>query len=158
MTKTTQITDSGPILALLPEAPDVAIRLALLKSLQGHTTSSTFLPQGLWPELDDARAEQLRLRAQAIAILEERNVLLARHSNEDEAHAEALRQAARAGARVPEDARTAPEQRARELTAIDERLWATILVFGELADEIIALVRNSRPGCASRSAPATSRT
>ena len=138
---TKTISDQAPILGYLPEPPDVPTRLALTNRLHGHTTSESFLPEGVWPELDELREEALRHRRQVVAHLEARKALLAGYAAEDKAHTEALRQAARDGATPPEDARTAPEQRDRERTAIEERLWAGVQVFAEHADQVIESIR-----------------
>lgn len=140
MTKSKQIM--GPILGHLPPPPDVRRRLSLTESLRGHSTSPGWLPPGIWPELDELRDEQLRHRRQAVAAIEAREALLAGYAAEDAEHTEALRQAAREGTRAPdEDGRTAPEQRDRERTTIEERLWAAIDVFAEHADRVIEFLR-----------------
>ena len=75
--------DPGPIVAHLPEAPDGPTRMLLVEKLGGHTTSSSFLPEGLHPKLDELRGELLRLRGQAVSVLEERATLLAGFEAED---------------------------------------------------------------------------
>lgn len=79
--------------------------------------------------------------AAVVAIIEERASLLGQYAAEDKAHTEALKQAPRDGARTLEDRRTPPEQREREQSAIEERLWAGIAVMAEHADSIIEFLR-----------------
>lgn len=144
MTTTTQkIPDSGSILGLLPAPPDVRTRLLLAENLRGLTTAESWLPEGLWPELDDLREEHLRFRRQVVAVIEERASLLARYAAEDKDHVEALRQAARDGVRPPDDGRTPPDERERQRTAIEERLWAGIAVMAEHADAIVEHLREN---------------
>lgn len=90
---TTTISSTGPILAHLPPPPDVRTRLALTERLQGHTTSESWLPAGIWRELDALRDEQLRHRRQVVEVLEALNALDARFKQEDAEHTQALRQA-----------------------------------------------------------------
>lgn len=141
-TQTTKQTDTGGALNI-PQPPDVATRRALDESLKGHTTSAAWLPEGLWPELDDLRSEQLRLRGQVASELEALRALKARFRKEDAEHEEGLLQAQRDGEPASaEDRRTSPEERAAERAAIEERLWAGVRVFAEHADRIIETVRH----------------
>jgi hypothetical protein len=129
----------GPL--KLPAPPDVASHKAA-ERLYGHTTSPTWLPEGVWPELDALRDEQHRLRAQVAAELDSLDALEAQNRREDSHHAEALRQAHRDG--TPDavnDERTPAEDRAAKKSAIEERLWAGVQVFAEHADRVIETLR-----------------
>jgi hypothetical protein len=71
-------------------------RVAL--KLRGHSTSDLWLrlPEGLsWPELDEIRAEHLRVRGQVAAELAALSTLGARFRDEDQQHDQDLRQAQR---------------------------------------------------------------
>src|SRR4051794_22045195 len=95
-----EMTDKTPDtkpLRFPPSAPDVASRRALREKLRGHATAANWLPEGLWPELDELRSEQLRLREQVASQLQKLAALEARFKNEDEDHARQLRDAHRAG-------------------------------------------------------------
>jgi hypothetical protein len=116
-----QIPETGAILVYLPPPPNPRMRMLLAESLRGLTTATTWLlADSGWAELDALRDQ---------------------YAGEDKAYAEALRSAARAGSRVPEDERTPPEQRSRELAALEERLWAQLEAFGEVADSVVELAR-----------------
>lgn len=141
MSKSTQITESGPILGHLPRPPDVRTGLLLVEKLQGHTSSPAWLPEGIWPELDELRDEQLARRRQIVTLLEARGALLAGFSAEDKEHTRALEQAARDGSTPPGDGRTAADQRDREVAALDGRLWASIRILAELVDSTIEFIR-----------------
>lgn len=133
---------SGPLLSDLPTSPDAATQMVLTERLKGHTTSPSWLPERVWPELDALRDEQLRLRFQVTDALEALDALTARFKSEDEGHAEQLRQAHRDGAPTSsEDRRTPAEQRVAERTAVEERLWAGVHVFAEHADRVIETIR-----------------
>jgi len=110
--------------------------------LKGHTTSARLLPEGEFPLLDELRGEQLRLRSQVAADLDVLAALDARFKAEDEQHAERLRQAQRDGTpESVEDRRTPSEQRGAERAAIEERMRAGAQVFAEVADEVVATMR-----------------
>ncbi len=129
----------GPL--RLPQPPDPAAHRALA-SLKGHTTSPVWLPEGVWPELDDLRNEQLRLRAQVASDLQALDALAAGFRKEDAEHGERLRQAHRDGnLAAVKDRRTPAAKRASERAAIEERLWAGLQVFAEYAEKVIEVVR-----------------
>ncbi|MDQ3355907.1 MAG: hypothetical protein M3502_04170 [Actinomycetota bacterium] len=133
---------AGPILGELPPPPNVATRLALTERLHGHTTSTSWLPAGLFPVLDELREEQLRLRRQVVADVEALGALDAKFKQEDAEHTEQLRQAHRDGSPASsEDRRTPVEQRGSERAAVEERLWAGVHVFAEHADRVIEAIR-----------------
>jgi hypothetical protein len=130
----------GPL--KIPMPPDVATRRAVTEKLHGHTTAASWLPEGIWPELDELRAEQLRLRAQVAAEVHALENLVRKFSREDSEHNKRLREAQRAGTvDSVEDRRTPAEQRAAERGLIEERLWAGVHVFAEHAERIIETVR-----------------
>jgi hypothetical protein len=131
----------GPlVLPLSPPSPDAA--RAVREKLRGHSTAANWLPEGLWRELDQLRAEQLRVRDQVAAELDGLEDLGARFREEDKQHDRELRQAQRDGSpEAVEDRRTPPEERQAERAAIEERLWAGVMVIGEIADAVIELVR-----------------
>jgi hypothetical protein len=115
----------------------------LREKLGGHTTAANWLPPGLWEELDALRAEHLRIRQSVATELANLEELDQRFRDENERHAEALREAHRSGGgNGVEDRRMPPGQRARARAAVEERLWAGIVVFGEVADSIVQLVRD----------------
>ena len=60
---------------------------------------------------------------------------------QDKEHAKPLEQAARDGARAPEDRRTTPEQRVSQRAGVEERVWPVIRVMASVADDLIAFVR-----------------
>ena len=116
--------------------------MAARTNLRGHSTAANWLPDGLWPELDQLRAEQLRVREQVVTELTAREALQARFRAEDKQHEERLRQAHREGRPDSvEDRRTAVEQRQAERKAIEENLWAGVIVLAEVAEQVIELVR-----------------
>lgn len=109
------------------DPPSVAARRALTDRLHGHTTSERWLPEGLWPELDKVRDDQLRLCGQVAANIAALDQLAERFKAEDDEHAEQLRQAHPDGAPASaEDRRTPPDQRASKRAVIEEVLWAGV--------------------------------
>jgi len=133
----------------MPTDPAMQTALArkhLVERLRGHTTSAHWLPEGLAPELDELRAEQLRLRSQIAAERDALRALTARFTQEDAEFAQALREAYRSGtadspAKPPDDRRTPAEQRAAESGAATERLWAAAEVLADCGDTVIETVR-----------------
>jgi hypothetical protein len=112
----------GPLKLPPSQNPETA-RAA--RRLRGHSTSDLWLPEGLWRELDDLRAEQLRVRSQVAAELASLDASVARFRDEDQAHQKKLRQAQRDGhTGAVEDKRTPAEPRQAERKAIEERIWA----------------------------------
>lgn len=90
------MTDLEPGPLRLPPPPNVEAALAQQK-LRGHSTSDRWLPQGLWPELEELRSEQLRLRHQVGTELAALEAARTRFRKQDERHEFALRQAQRDG-------------------------------------------------------------
>jgi hypothetical protein len=134
-----QQTPHGP-LKLPPARNPEQGRIA--RRLRGHATSDQWLPEGLAPELDALRAEQLRLRGQVAAELASLSASAARFHAEDEDHRAKLRQAHRDGDTAPvEDLRTPADARQAEARAIEERVWAGAAVLAEVADSVIVWVR-----------------
>lgn len=131
----------GPlVLPLSPPSADAA--RAVREKLRGHSTAANWLPEGLWPELDELRSEQLRVRDQVVAELTALEALDARCSDEDQQHERQLRQAQRDGSPGSvKDARTPREQRQAARATAEERLWAGVTVLGEVVDSVIELVR-----------------
>ena len=121
--------DSGPILARLPAPPDVATRRVIEGRLAGHTTSPSWLPRGLFAQLDALADEHARHRRQCVTHLDALDKLNAKYAGEDKKHTEALRQVSRDGADPPKDDRTPADQRAAELAKVKEHLWAAVHVF-----------------------------
>jgi hypothetical protein len=127
----------------VPLPPDPKARTVMTEQLRGYTTSDRWLPEGMWPALDELRTEQLRLRAQVAADLSALNDLATRFRVEDLEHQERLRQAYRGG--IPgavEDTRTPSDQRAAGRAAAEEHVWAGAHVLAEHAERIIASVRD----------------
>lgn len=140
MNENTHSASRGPL--KLPTQKDVSVRRAMSESLKGHTTSTAWLPEGSWPELDELRREQLRLRQQVELELEALSALDSAFREEDAAHAEALRQAHRDGnVSGMKDRRTPPSERTQAREAIEERLAAGVEVLAEHADAVIATIR-----------------
>jgi hypothetical protein len=140
MTRQTSNHEPGPLQIPLPS--DTKTRVAMAEHLRGYTTSERWLPEGLWPELDELRAEQLRLRDQVAADLDALHDLLTKFRLEDREHQERLLQAHRDGRPTSaEDRRTPAGHRAAARTTIEERLWAGALVFAEHAEHVIDSVR-----------------
>ena len=133
----------GPlVLPLSPPSADAA--RAVREKLRGHSTAPNWLPEGLWPEMDELRSEQLRVRNQIAAELAALDAVNARFRDEDRQHERQLRQAQRDGTpKAVEDRRTPPEQRQAERAEINERLWAGVIVLGEIVAAVIELVRES---------------
>jgi hypothetical protein len=130
---------NGPLVLPAPPSRDAA-RAA--RSLRGHSTSARWLPEGVHPELDAIRAEHLRVRGQVVAELTALGALSERFAAEDREHDLALRQAQRQGTPdVMEDRRTSGDQRQAELEAIEERLWAGVVVLSEIVEQAIEWVR-----------------
>ena len=79
---------------------------------------------------------------QVAAELDGLEALDARVREEDKQHDRDLRQAQRDGTpKAVEDRRTPSDQRQAERAAIEERLWAGVTVLGEVADAVIAALR-----------------
>jgi hypothetical protein len=77
-----------------------------------------------------------------VAELTALEALESRFRSEDKKHEQRLRQAHREGRPGSvEDRRTPVEQRQAERAAVEERLWAGVVVFGEVTDAVIQLVR-----------------
>lgn len=131
----------GP-LRLPPSPPSPAASRAVREKLRGHSTAANWLPEGVWPELDELRGEQLRVRGQVVAELTALEAVESRFRAEDEQHEQQLRQAHRDGRPGSvEDRRTPPDQRQAERAAVEERLWAGVVVLAEVTDSVIGLVR-----------------
>jgi hypothetical protein len=131
---------SGPL--KIP-APRLVKTRRALQRLYGHTTSDAWIPEGLWPELDELRPEHLRLRGQVADQLEALDALAKKYSAEDAAHSERLRQAHRDGTLAAvRDPRTPPEKRAAEREAIQTVLEAGIEVLAEFADRVVQTIRD----------------
>lgn len=140
MTNSVENQQAGPL--KFPPPPDTKTRVAVNQQLQGHTTSAQWLPEGLWPELDELRGEQLRMRAQVAVELDALEALDRKHRLEDREHQQRLRQAHRDGdPSSAEDPRTPAGQRAAERAAIEERVSAGLHVFAEHAERVIDCVR-----------------
>ncbi len=131
----------GPlVLPLSPPSADAA--RAVREQLRGHSTSANWLPEGLWPELDELRAEQLRVRNQIAAELAALDAVNTRFRDEDRQHERQLRQAQRDGTPWVGQGRPHPARATASGTRrSEERLWAGVMVFGEVADAVIELVR-----------------
>jgi hypothetical protein len=115
---TAQQNKPGP-LAFPLSPPSTAAARAVQKKLRGHSTAANWLHEGLWPELDELRREQLRLRDQVASELASLEASIARFRAEDEAHHRRLRQAQRDGhPRSVDDQRAPPDQRQAERAAI----------------------------------------
>lgn len=142
---TTKAQD-GPLLIPLRPGGRVEIRVALTERLKGHTTSANWLPAGLSPELDTLRVEFGRLRSRAALDLQALDDLIAEHHAEDRKHQKALEHALRdPRAAEAEDRRTSPEERDRQRDDLHERVDADVLVMAEVADRIIATIREQEP-------------
>jgi hypothetical protein len=124
-------------------APRLVKTRRALQRLYGHTTSDAWIPEGLWPELDELRPEHLRLRGQVADQLEALDALAKKHSAEDAAHSARLRQAHRDGTLGGvKDPRTPSEERAAEREAIQTVLEAGIEVLAEFADRVVRTIRD----------------
>ena len=81
----TDYQQPGPlVLPPAPPSPDAAT--AVREKLRGHSTAANWLPEGLWPELDELRSEQLRVRDQIAVELAARDTVNARLRDEDRQH------------------------------------------------------------------------
>lgn len=98
----------GPL--RIPVAPGrrVEVRPALTERLNGHTTSTDWLPLGLSHELDELRTNFVRLRERAAGDLHASEQTDRQHDDEDRKHQAAMQQALRDGEGVPEDCRRSP--------------------------------------------------
>jgi hypothetical protein len=132
---------AGPL--KLPPPADADAHTAV-RQLRGHTTAPGWLPAGLSPELDELRDEMARVRGRAQTDLDELEALRRKYRTEDRDHEAALKQAARAGS-TAEDRRTPEGARLAAVDPIDERLWATVEVMGEVADKVVATLREQEP-------------
>jgi hypothetical protein len=128
--------DTGGPLIFPHPPPDVATSVVLTEKLRGHVTSSRWLPEGLSPELDELRGEQLSRRERLASDLERLHDLVVGFQSEDSSYTEALRQAARDNTAPPEDHRTPHSQRQEQRAKLEERIWAGAVVFGELVDRV----------------------
>jgi hypothetical protein len=141
MTNDQNQRNQGPLLTKLPPPPTTEAARAV-RRLGGHSTSALWLPEGLHPELDELRAEHLRVRDQVVAELTALGALARRFDAEKQQHDNKLRQAQRDGRpEAVEDNRTPLEQHQAERAAVEERLWAGVIVLAEVAEKVIGLVR-----------------
>lgn len=109
-------------LRLPASAPSVEARRTVNERLRGHSKSPAWRPEGLWPELDEIRAEQLRVLGQVATELEALETLTARFRAEDDQYERALRQAQRDGtAGQLQDRRVPSEERHAQLVEVGER-------------------------------------
>jgi hypothetical protein len=134
--------DSKPGPLRLPPPPNNEAAKAV-RRLGGHSTSESWLPEDTgWPELNELRAEQLRIRDQIVAELWSLETLLASFHEEDRAHDRELGQAHRDGDPMSvEDCRTPKEQRLAERAEVEERLWNGVIVLAEVVEAVIEWVR-----------------
>jgi hypothetical protein len=140
---TDQPSQPGPLALTLSAAQPSPEAIRAIRKLRGHSTSALWLPQGLWPELDELRAKHLRVREQVAAEQAALKAIDARFRDEDRQHELGLRQAHRDGhPDSVEDQRTPPEQRRAQRAEVYERLSAGIIVFAEVAEAVIELVRD----------------
>jgi hypothetical protein len=139
MTNDQKNTNQG-LLKLPPPPTKEAARA--VRSLAGHSTSTLWLAEGLHPELDELRAEHLRIRGQVVAELEALVALHVRFREEDEQHKSKLRQAQRAGTvDAVDDDRTPLDQQQAERAAVEDRLWAGVSILAEVVEKAIQWVR-----------------
>lgn len=133
----------GP-LAIPFRAPSAEAVIAVQDKLRGHATSDDWIPEGLFLELDEIRSEQLRLRDQCLAEVDAHKKQEVRFSDENKRYEEELQQAHRDGhpGSVKDD-RTPEGEREAERTRIAKRFWAGYLVLAEVADQLVALVREN---------------
>jgi len=131
----------GPLIFPAPAGPGT---LDVIRSkLQGHVTSARWLPEGMWAELDEIRAEHLRVRSQVQRDIDAWHALRASHQAEEAKYATALTEAHRAGIEPPEDCRTPQDQRAAERERIERSMWSGVKVLAEVVDRARAvLVKN----------------
>ncbi len=143
MTKT--IDTDAPLTLPMPSEPALRAKMArrgLAQRLAGFVTSPRWLPEGLFPELDKLRAEHVRLTRRAAAELGTLNDLVARFKGEDDEYNRLLRDAVQAGMGTPEDGRTPAQQRAEQRAQAEQRLWATLEVLADYADEVVEAFRD----------------
>lgn len=125
----------------LPE-DDVVLLTAITQRLGGHVVASGWLPEELHPELDKARAEHVRRLGQSVEAADQVNGLQERWDTEDAAHGDALRDAAREGAKPPADKRTTDTDREGAEKSAAENLWATLMVLVEAVDAAVEVLRS----------------
>ena len=131
----------GPITWPLPPPNEAAMR-AVREKLRGHATAANWLPEGLWPELDELRHEHLRVRHQVAGEVAALKALEDRFREEDRCYERGLQQAQREDRlEAVEDRRTPSEKRRADQATIAERLWAGVIVLGETKDAVIELFR-----------------
>jgi hypothetical protein len=129
---------AGSLVFPLSQPSTEAHRAIFEKLGRGHATAANWMPQGLDPELDELRAEQLRIRKKAVGELAEVAALDAAHRDEDEAAAKERVDAAREG-RAERPVKVTPhDDRRDQRRAIEERLDASVIVFGEIFDRATA--------------------
>jgi hypothetical protein len=138
----TGTTAPGPL--RFPRAPEYTRHRRALERLRGHTTSPAWIPEGLSSELDALREQMLQLRARAQESIDEITALDRRWRTEAREHDLASKHAARTGTEV-EDRRTDLGERYAAEEPHVERLWATVEVLAETADEVIATLREQEP-------------
>lgn len=137
----TTTTRSGPLVFPDPGDERVDLRLLVTRRLGGHTTSEGWLPEGLSPGLDELREKHLLHRDRTAAALAALGDLASLYAEEDRTHTRRLEDAAREGARGVEDDRTPSADRDARRKALGETLWAEVVVLAEVADEVIAYLR-----------------
>lgn len=138
-----KLVDTGKPLAWPARPPDGRTMTLITEKLKGFTTAANWLPEGMWPELDDLRVEQLRLRGVLVADIGAWHALADGFNTEDQKFAAELRQAYRDGFPPPEDTRTPEAERKAQLRGIEDRLWAGAVVFAEHADLVVATIREN---------------
>jgi hypothetical protein len=139
---TTTDTEAPPS-PLKPPQPRSVKEGRLVMRLRGLTTAASWLPAGLWDELDQARDEHLRLRARASDEIDSLHDLHRRYRAEDINRNVALKNAARSGQQAPEDDRTSPGDRVGALSDAADRVWSALEVLADHIDATIALVQSS---------------
>lgn len=141
---TTESADGSLIIPLRP--PNEVCHVTIHEKFRGRATSDRWLPEGLSPGLDGLGAEHLQVRSQVQAALESLAVLDAGYLEEDQAHAQELRQAQREGrADDVADTRTPPDARQTHRAAVEDRLWAGVIVLGEVVDQVFEHILETAP-------------
>jgi hypothetical protein len=132
---------SGPL--KFPRQPEHTRHRRALERLRGHTTAD-WIPVALSDELDELRGEMLKLRARAQESIDAITALDRQWRTEDRAQNLRLKHAARTGTEA-EDKRTDEGERLAAEDSHVERMWATVEVMAEIADKVVATVRDQEP-------------
>jgi hypothetical protein len=138
------VSPSTPGPLRLPDLSTPSLRLRAARTglgtkLRHHTTAAEWVPK--LPGLEALVSEHGERRAQLAEAVDALNTLLVRFATQDEQHRDKLAAAARTGKPEPKDDRTPADEQRVQIVAAEERLLAAMEALADLADRVVARVR-----------------